>query len=72
MTNTELLEDRISRSGYRKSYIAESLGLSPYGLARKINNENEFKASEIDALSTLLGIESWEEKDAIFFAQKVD
>ena len=72
MTNTALLEERINRSGYRKSFIAESLGLSSYGLALKINNENEFKASEIDALSTLLGIESWEEKDAIFFAKKVD
>lgn len=72
MTNTELLEKRIQASGYRKSHIAEALGLSPYGLSLKISNRNEFKASEIDALSTLLGIESWEERTAIFFAEKVD
>ena len=72
MTNTKLLEERIRASGYRKNFIAESLGLTPYGLTLKIRNENEFKASEIDALSTLLGIESWEDRVAIFFAEKVD
>lgn len=69
MTNTKLLEKRIEESGYRKGHIAKVLGLSTYGLTLKIRNENEFKASEIDALCELLGIESWEDKDAIFFAK---
>ena len=72
MTNTKLLEDYIKRSGYRKSYIAKSIGLSTYGLSLKIHNRNEFKAAEIEKLSNLLGIKSWEERAKIFFAEKVD
>ena len=72
MTNTTLLEERIKQSGYQKNYIAKALGLTPYGLSLKISGKNEFKASEIDALSDLLGIESWEERASIFFAEKVD
>lgn len=68
MTNTTLLNERIERSGYKRSYIAKALGLSAYGLAKKIQNETEFKASEINALCGLLKIESPEEKEAIFFA----
>lgn len=69
MTNTELLERKIADSGYKKSFIAKAIGLkSAFGLANKINNKTEFKASEINALCDLLKIESAEEKDAIFFA----
>lgn len=70
MTNTELLKDKIEQSGYKKSYIAKAIGLkSTYGLSMKINNETEFKASEINALCELLKIDSLEEKQRIFFAQ---
>lgn len=69
MTNTELLEQRIAESGYKKSYIAKAIGLkSAYGLAKKIRNENEFKAKEINALCDLLKIDSLDEKERIFFA----
>lgn len=69
MTNTRLLEEKISKSGYKKSYIAKAIGLkSAYGLAKKIRNESEFKAKEINALCELLGITSLEEKERIFFA----
>ena len=68
MTNTELLNEKIEMSGYKRSYLAKQLGLSAYGLAKKIQNETEFKASEINALCVLLNIVSPEEKEAIFFA----
>lgn len=68
MTNTPMLLDRIKRSGLRKGYIADQMGLSPGALANKIANRSEFKASEIETLCSLLGIESMEEKEAIFFA----
>lgn len=68
MTNTELLNEKIEMSGYKRSYIAKVLGLSAYGLAKKIQNETEFKASEINALCGLLNIVKPEEKEAIFFA----
>ena len=73
MTNTSLLEEKIKESGYKKSYIATAIGLkSAFGLAKKIKNENEFKAREINALCELLKIESLEEKERIFFANNVD
>lgn len=69
MTNTELLEEKINASGYKRSYIAKAIGLkSAYGLAKKIRNETEFKACEINALCDLLNIDSLEEKERIFFA----
>ena len=69
MTNTALLEAKIAESGLKKNYIAKTIGLSPYGLARKIRNESEFKSGEIDGLCEVLQISSLEEKDLIFFAK---
>lgn len=68
MTNTELLEKKIEESGLKKSFIAQALSLSPYGLAKKINNETEFKTSEVDKLCKILNISTLTEKDRIFFA----
>ena len=70
MTNTALLNEIINRSGYKRSFIAHSLGLTAHGLAKKIKNEHEFKASEMDALCKLLRIESLELRDRVFFASK--
>lgn len=68
MTNTELLEKAIDKSGFKKNHIAKTMGLSPYGLAKKINNVTEFKTSEINALCKILKINSLEKKEKIFFA----
>lgn len=68
MTNTALLERLIEDSGYKRSYIAKTLGITPYALAHKIHNRSEFKSSEISALCILLGIETLETKEAVFFA----
>ena len=68
MTNTALLELCIDRSGYKKSFIAQQLGITAYALALKINNKSEFKASEITILCVLLNI-SAEDREAIFFAK---
>ena len=67
MTDTTLLERYIEKSGYKKSFIAKQIGLkSAYGLARKINNKSEFKATEIGILCSLLKINA-KDKNAIFF-----
>lgn len=67
MTNTELLKRKIDESGYKLKYIASKLGITYYGFLKKVNNDTEFKASEIQALCDLLNI-SGEEKERIFFA----
>ena len=68
MTNTTLLEKYIDDSGYKRGYIAKQIGISRAALASKINNETEFKASEMVAISDLLNIDA-ETRDAIFFAK---
>ena len=70
MTNTEFLELLIKESGLKKGHIAEQLGLTRFGLAKKITNETEFKASEIDKLTKLLGITDPNIKEEVFFAQE--
>ena len=70
MTDTKRLNEIIDSSGYKRSYIAKYIGLSPFGLANKINNVYEFKTSEINGLCELLKIDSLEDKDAIFFVMK--
>ena len=72
MTDTAKLQAYIDKSGLKQAYIAEQLGLSSYGFARKRDNQSEFLPSEIDALCTLLRIDSLEEKFAVFFARKVE
>ena len=72
MTNTKLLLEWIDRSGYKRSYIAAQLGISTFGLQRKIENASEFKPSEINALCKLLKITALREKERIFFAEKVE
>lgn len=68
MTDTKELRQRIEASGLKYKYIALKLGITAYTLQLKIDNDNEFKVSEVDALAGLLGL-SLREKDAIFFAK---
>ena len=72
MTNTIELKKRIDESGLKYQHIANKLGLSDYGLSKKINNFTEFKASEIYSLCEILQIKDATEKERIFFNQKVD
>jgi hypothetical protein len=68
MTNTSLLQEYIKKSGYKKGFIIDSLGLSRYGFNLKCNNKAEFKASEIETLCNLLKIDT-KNRMAIFFAK---
>ena len=68
MTNTNLLEQYIEGSGYKKGFIAKQLGITAYAFALKANNKSEFKASEIETLCNLLKIGA-KDKEAIFFAK---
>ncbi len=69
MTDSARLNELIQKSGYKMKYLAGQLGLTPFGLSKKINNVTEFKASEIDILCRLLGIKSLSEKERIFFVK---
>lgn len=67
MTDTKMLRDKINDRGLKYSFVAEQLGLTTYGFQRKVENDSEFKASEIQRLFILLDL-SEEERNAIFFA----
>lgn len=66
MTDTKLLRDKIEQSGFKLRFIANKIGITYQGLLKKINNETEFKASEIQALYILLNLNE-QEREAIFF-----
>lgn len=68
MTDTKELRRRIEEKGFKYGFIANQLGISRYTLQMKIDNDSEFRVSEVDALANLLGL-SLLEKDAIFFAK---
>lgn len=68
MTDTELLKEKIEKSGYRFSWIAKQLNLSPFGLRKKVNGENEFKATEIIKFQEILNISNTE-RDKIFLSK---
>lgn len=71
MTDTELLNKYIDDSGLKISYIAKQLGRSRYGFMQKRDNKSEFLPSEIEKLCVLLRIDTLEERDRVFFANKV-
>lgn len=71
MTDTKALREKIDDSGYKLRFIAKKLGITYQGFLNKINNESEFKATEIQTLCNLLSIDI-QEKEQIFFAQNVD
>ena len=69
MTNTELLEQLIEKSGKKKGYLAKRCGLSRAGFRNCVTNQAEFKQSQIDILCVELNITSLKVKEAVFFAR---
>ncbi len=66
MTNAKILRKKIDESGYKMLFVAKQIGLTYQGFLKKINNETEFKANEIQGLCILLNL-SLDEKETIFF-----
>lgn len=71
MTDTNLLRAKIDLAGYKLKWIAERCGITYAGLLKKMNNESEFKASEMFILKDLLDIDA-DEFESIFYAKNVD
>lgn len=70
MIDSGKLSKKITESGVKKKFIAGKLGLSSYGLSKKINNENEFKVSEVEKICNILNLTA-DEREDIFFAKNV-
>lgn len=69
--NPKLLKEIIEESGIKLKFLALKLGLSPYGLNRKIEGYTEFKNSEIIVLCETLQIANCI-RDKIFFDSIVE
>lgn len=71
LTDSEMSSDVISDSGITITAIARKLGITREGFYKKLNNETEFKASEIASMQNILGLSN-KKRDAIFFAKEVE
>lgn len=71
MTNSNMLSTAIAESGITVTAIARKLGITREGFYKKLNNETEFKASEIKSMQDILNLSN-KRRDAIFFANKVE
>ena len=67
VVDTQMLENIISQSGKKKTYLADQIGISVQSLRLKMNNELDFKSSEVAMLCKELGITQLTKKEKIFF-----
>lgn len=71
LTDSKMLSDEITDSGMTITAIAKKIGITREGFYKKLNNETEFKASEISALQKILRLTN-KKRDEIFFAKEVE
>lgn len=69
MTNTEMLRNLISKSGFKLEYLAAKCGITRQSLSNKITNRNLFTAKEIEILCRELKVNTLTDKERIFFAK---
>ncbi len=69
MANTEMIRAYIKDSGYKLNFIAQALKISPTALGQKLQGKTQFKLSEAERLSTMLGL-NMAERDACFFDEQ--
>ena len=59
MTNTTQIRAYIESQGLKLGHVARVLGISSSALHQKLNDESDFKVSEADRLSAMLGLLLW-------------
>lgn len=67
LVDTEELRKLIKERGLKYGYIASEMGLSTYGLQRKVDGITDFKAKEIVELTSLLRLTK-AQRDSIFLS----
>ena len=66
MTDTIWLLACMKNKGIKLCYVAQTLGITSSTLRSKLNNEREFKVSEVEKLANLLGL-TRDQRDRYFF-----
>lgn len=69
MANTEMIRDYIRASGYKMQYVARALKISPNALNLKLQGRTQFKLSEAERLSAVLGLSMYE-RDLCFLKSR--
>lgn len=69
MTNTEAFLEAVDKAGLKFKSLAAKIGLTPNGLRKKVYNESEFRASEIQKCAEVLNLTN-KERDIIFLSSK--
>ena len=69
MANTEMIRDYIRASGYKMQYVARALKISPNALNLKLQGRTQFKLSEAERLSAVLGLSMYE-RDLCFYEER--
>jgi len=57
MVKTDKLRELIDKSGLKFEYVAEQIGLTRFGLYKKLETGTEFKPSQVVTLCELLKID---------------
>lgn len=65
------LDDMIKQRGVKYGAVAESLGIAPMTLKRKLRGERKFTVPEVVTLTEFLRLTP-DERDSIFFADGGD
>ena len=71
MSKSNFLREKIDGCGFKLVFVAKQLGISYQAFLKKLNNETEFKTSEVMILKELLHLTD-DEVMEIFFGQNVD
>lgn len=71
LTNSVMLNNEICETGMKITAVARNLGITREAFYKKLNNETEFKASEISAIQKILHLSN-DRRDEIFFAENVE
>lgn len=69
MIDRERLNQQVGESGYKLKYLAQAMRMSSTTLHSKLTGKSEFKLSEAQRLSVLLGL-SEEEQNRCFWYLK--
>ena len=71
MTDTMMIRDCIRSQGMKLGHVAHVLGITNNTLRCKLENESEFKVSEAEKLSKMLGM-TVEQRDRCFLARRAE
>lgn len=66
MINTELLLEKLNKSGFTMTFVAKELGITYQAFLDKVNNKREFTYGEIISLGQFLHLKG-KEVNKIFF-----